>query len=365
MKWMFCLRLFSALLVTVCGVRAQPSMQEEIELKVGEQRVLSAEQVRSYSEGTRGIVDVRLTKDGKSFVLVGQNPGETSLLFLLLDGEQQHLQVRVVSPHLEPNLEVIQVVQKENIRLDFYFIQLDRSSQHQVGVNYPPSWGGGRIGMSFDFLSQRVQSATAVVDEQSLLRFDFAQSTGWARLMRQASIITENGKKAHVSGGGEVNISVQGSLSTGIHRIPYGSQLSILPFYDNQSGRLVIDLEADVSDLAEDRGSGVPGRITSQLKTTVNLKVGQGIWVAGLSAETETKSRTGVPGLSQIPVLGYLFSSQRFQRHQMENVVLILPSVVNSPSWVQREHIQQMVHRLREYEGEEETLQRLRSVREK
>lgn len=349
----------------VWGANAQTLIQEEIELRVGEQRVLSAEQVRSYSEGTRGIVDVRLTKDAKSFVLVGLNPGETSLLFLLLDGEQRHLQVRVLSSSKEPDPEMIQVPQKENIRLDFYFIQLDRSSQHQVGVNHPTSWGGGRLGMSFDFLSQRVQSATAVVDEQALLRLDLAQSTGWARLMRQASIITENGKRAHVSGGGEANISVQGSLSTGIHRIPYGSQLSLLPTFDNQSGRLAIELEADVSDLAEDRGSGVPGRITSQLKTTVNLKIGQGIWVAGLSAETETKSRTGVPGLSQIPVLGLLFSSQRFQRHQMENVVLILPSVVNSPSWMQREHIQQMIHRLREYEGEAETLQRLQNVREK
>src|SRR5690606_37748142 len=59
---------------------------ERIVLGVGEQKVLSAEGVRGFSEGTRGVVDVRLTRAGDQFVLVGQKEGETTLLLIMHDG---------------------------------------------------------------------------------------------------------------------------------------------------------------------------------------------------------------------------------------------------------------------------------------
>src|SRR5690606_16791106 len=100
---------------------------------------------------------------------------------------------------------------------------------------------------------------------QALLRLDMAQAAGWAKLMRQAAVITQNGAKARFSGGGEVNIPVQGSLTTGIHRISFGSSIEVLPRYDASSGRIEIELRADVSDLTDDRGTGTPGRTVSEL----------------------------------------------------------------------------------------------------
>ncbi|HMA92128.1 MAG TPA: pilus assembly protein N-terminal domain-containing protein, partial [Polyangiaceae bacterium] len=56
---------------------------ETIELEVGEQQVIPSEGVQSYSEGSKGIVDVRLTKDASQFVIVGVRDGSTTLLFLM------------------------------------------------------------------------------------------------------------------------------------------------------------------------------------------------------------------------------------------------------------------------------------------
>lgn len=303
-----------------------------LELGIGEQKVLSALGVKSFSEGAKGVMDIRLTRNAEQFVLVGLKPGTTTLLFLMLDGSERHYRVVVGGGAPKPVGDApIIVHKKQNIRLDFYFVQLDRTYSHQIGPGFPTSLNIGAFGMGFDFLTQTITNATAVVANQALLRLDLAQAQGFARVRRQAAVITKNGESATFSGGGEVNVRIVGSVATGIHAIHYGSKIEVLPRYDASSGRLEIQLSADVTDLADDRGTGIPGRTTSQLSTLVNLELGQTIVLAGLSSESDQQSQGGLPGLTQIPVLGMLFSTHRRVAGESENLIFIVPSVVDTP----------------------------------
>ncbi len=332
-------------------------------LQVAEQHVLSAEGVRSYSEGKRGIVDVRLTRAGDQFVLVGQRPGLTTLLLIMEDGKQRHLTIRVPDSEAKPVTDSeLAVQERDNIRLDFYFVQLERSSDLQVGLNYPSSINLGSFSAGFDFLTQRFESATAVVQDQALLQLDLAQNGGWAKLRRKAAVITENGQKTAFSGGGEVNIPVTGSLNTGIHAIEYGSLIEVLPRYDVDSGRIQIQLHADVSDLTTDRGSGVPGRVVSTLNTVVNLELGQAVVLAGLSSESRLRRRSGLPGLSQIPILGWLFGSERRDHQATDNVIFIVPTVVDASSQEARQRIKSAFSAYQSYHGQDELREELRTT---
>src|SRR5882724_7697806 len=88
---MFARRLALFILALAVEVRGGETKAESVELNlgVGEQRVLATDGVRSYSEGVPGVVDVRLTKDARQFVVVGQHPGATSLLFMLEGGAER------------------------------------------------------------------------------------------------------------------------------------------------------------------------------------------------------------------------------------------------------------------------------------
>ncbi len=335
---------------------------QQIQMAVGEQKVLSSEGVRSYSEGTRGIVDVRLTRDAKSFVVVGVQPGTTTLLFILNDRSERHIRITVTDPEESRGKvqeETIVVEARDNVRLDFYFVQLEKSGGYRVGVDPADALTVG-AGVSFDFLQNQFQGASAVVEDQALLRLDLAQAAGWAKLMRKAAVITENGKKASFSGGGEVNIPVQGSLSTGIHAISFGSSIEVLPRYDAESGRLEIELHADVSDLTDDRGSGTPGRTTSELSTIVNLRLGEALVLGGLTARSEMHSRSGLFGLSQIPVLGVLFGTTANSQQETENVVFIVPTVVDAVRDDATDHIESALQAYEAYSGDREELRGLR-----
>ncbi len=337
---------------------------EELELDVGEQRVLSAASVRSYSEGVAGIAEVRLTRDAQNFVLVGVRPGTTSLLLLMNDRTERHVRITVRGREVaeREDLPVPPVAARDNIRLDFYFVQLDRGYNHRIGVGTPESVSASAEA-SFDLVHGALRGATAVVEEEALVRLDMAQAAGFAKLVRKAAVITQNGAEARFSGGGEVNIPVQGSLTTGIHSISFGSSIEVRPRYDASTGRLEVELRASVSDLTDDRGSGTPGRTTSELATVVNLRAGQAVLLGGLSAQSEARSRAGLPLLSQIPLLGLLFGSDRATEQSTENVVFIVPSVVEAVDGDAERSIREALSLYDTYDGDEEAHTGLARVR--
>lgn len=359
-----CLLVLCWLAPTLAGADGQ----QELLLDVGEQRVIPSEGVTSYSEGIPGIVDVRLTKDGSSFVLVGQRAGKTSLLLMRRDGERVQYRIVVGAPQTaaQDAPDEMRIEARDNIRLDFYFVQLSRDGSSRAGIDWPASYGGGSLNASVDLLDGSFNHATAMVTEQALPRLDMAQSSGWAKLLRQAAVITRNGTEATFSGGGELNIQVQNAVSVGLQQVRYGSEVRVLPRYDRESGRLELVIHASVSDLATDHGSGVPGLITSKLDSVVNLELGQSLVLAGLTASSETESRRGLPGLSQIPILGMLFGTHHSRSEQTENLIFIVPSVVDAVSSDTRDRLREAVRVFHAYDGdlEDEGLPVLDTLRE-
>jgi pilus assembly protein CpaC len=313
---------------------------QNIDLQLGEQHVLSSDNVRSYSEGTKGIVDVRLTKDASQFIIVALSPGTTTLLCLMMDNSEHHYRITVTDPnaHDRQKFNEGSVEARDNIRLDFYFVQVSKKYRHQIGVNWPGSISP-KFNATYNLQAGGLDSATAVITDQALPGLDMAQVSGWAKVMRQAAVVTANGQKATFSGGGELNFPVQGALTSSIHKIPYGSVIEVEPHYDAKTGRIELRLHADISELDTDNGTSVPGRITSNLDSEVNLELGQSLILAGLTSKSERRTKSGLPVLSQIPILGIFFGSHGQVEDESENIVLIVPSVVDAVSMQDRERV--------------------------
>jgi pilus assembly protein CpaC len=351
--FLFC---FVAATLSTALSRAAKEEIVELALEVGEQRVISTDGVRSYSEGVPGIVEVRLTKDARQFVVVGQRVGSTSLLFILGDGDERHYRITVTpvggavmtSDLAGPS----HVEARDNVRLDFYFVDLSSTSSRNLGMGWPASFGGGTASASFDLLHQSFESATAVVTNQALPRLDFAESEGFAKILRKAAVITANGTEATFAGGGEVNVRVQGALAAEIRSIPFGSTVKVLPRYDRDSGRIELSLDAEVSDLTADTGTGAPGRSKSELKTVVNLELGQSLVLAGLTARSESRTRSGLAFLSQIPILGVLFATTASQEEDSQNLIFIVPTVVDSVPPSARESVKEALSEYEHFDGD-------------
>jgi pilus assembly protein CpaC len=319
-----------------------------IVLRVGEQKSLPARGVRSYSEGAPGPVDIRVTRDQTRFVIVGKQEGTTSLLLIKDDGTQLQHTIRVIAADARKGFGG-----RENIRLDLYFVLIQDRYSHQIGLNWPGNIGSTATPSEAAIAitggsAQPTQSAFQILPHTFLPSFDLAQSKGWAKMYRQATLVTANGTEAVFTSGGEFNVQVQNNLTVDVRAIEFGTHVSVLPKYDSHTGRIELEIVADVSDLDAEKGvRGIPGRITSHVETLVNLELGQSVSLAGIRARTERRGKKGIPGLALIPFIGALFGTHARETEDNESYMLVVPSVVEPVSLSQRDRVEEA---LRVYE---------------
>jgi general secretion pathway protein D len=69
---------------------------------------------------------------------------------------------------------------------------------------------------------------------------------------------------------------------------------------------------------------------TRNANTTLRLKDGETQILAGLIQDSDTRSATGIPGLSQIPIVGRLFGTRNADREKSEIVLSITPRIIRT-----------------------------------
>jgi len=364
------------------------SVTREIDVSVGENVTLSAARVRSFSEASSGhTAEVKLTPSGDRFLITGREPGTTTLLLIKHDSTQEQITINVFprpmrdveaelrallegNPGIglrrvgsrffieggvsrEAELERIQKIaslfpgqaeslvvlggaaadRKINVRVDFFFVQYDRNRSHSFGIQYPATLGGAGIaslGASYN-LTSGVGGAQAFIANQPLPGLDIAASKGWAKVLKQSSVVTSNGAQATFTSGGEQNFAVATGLTSGIQAIGFGTDLTVLPRFDPKTGDLEITLSAEVADLTAPitGGTALPARNRSTLSSVVSLELGQSLVLSGIRTQSEIESRRGLPLLSEIPILGALFGSETHVEQDVEGAIFVVPSVLD------------------------------------
>ncbi|MCL2449186.1 MAG: type II and III secretion system protein, partial [Polyangiaceae bacterium] len=200
-------------------------------------------------------------------------------------------------------------------------------------------------------------TAPASIASQPLPGLDIASTKGWAKVLRQATVITNNGVEAAFSNGGEQNFTVTTGLGVGIQRIPFGTDLTVLPRYVPQQHQLEVKLNAEVSDLtAAVNGTNLPGRNIAKLATNVSLKLGESIVLSGIRAESTTHTISGIPGLKDIPVLGILFGTHSDATELTEGAIFIVPSVIEPAPNAARELVTNAMRTYRDFSGNMDNL---------
>ena len=154
-------------------------------------------------------------------------------------------------------------------------------------------------------------------------------------------IIAMNNKEAKIDVGQEVPIlkrtisdSNSTTATTSTNEIEYRSTgiiLTVTP-HINEGGYVTLDVNQEVSEAQTNTLGGTDSPIIRKrtAKTTMVVKDNQTLVVGGLILETRDGTREGIPVLSKIPILGYLFGSTKSQVRKTELVLLISPRIVNN-----------------------------------
>jgi pilus assembly protein CpaC len=248
-------------------------------------------------------------------------------------------------------------VASNQVLLRVRFAEVSRSALQELGVNFIANgfkndWFGrsttGQFaapdfdsstpgGLTFSdflnvFLFNTKHNIGAVVRALS--------SKGLFQSLAEPNLIALNGKEASFLAGGEYPYPIvqpgSGGNAVTIMFKEFGVRLHFTPTILN--GDMVhLKVTPEVSSLDFSNGivlSGfrVPALSTRRTSTEVELQDGQTFAIAGLLNNTLNSTMQKIPGIGDIPILGYLFRSRAYQKNHTELVVMITPQIVRRGS---------------------------------
>ncbi|HCT44756.1 MAG: hypothetical protein CMJ35_15645 [Phycisphaerae bacterium] len=125
------------------------------------------------------------------------------------------------------------------------------------------------------------------------------------------------------------------STTQSVEFLDVGTQLAVRPFV-SKNGLIRLELRPQVSNftlrtVADGAGNNVtiPDEDTTEMNTNVMVRDGQTVVLGGLFTESTTSTRSQVPVLGDIPLVGNAFKGYDDATRRTEIIFLITPSIVN------------------------------------
>jgi pilus assembly protein CpaC len=207
-------------------------------------------------------------------------------------------------------------------------------SKNSSDFGAPVASSEGKITFS-DFLNLFVLSQR--YDLGVLIRALSAR--GLFQSLAEPNLVAESGKEASFLAGGEFPIPIVqpgGGNAITIQFKEFGVRLNFTPIV--QGDRIRLKVRPEVSSL--DFGNGialngfrVPALVSRRTETELELRDGQTFAIAGLLNNSLTSTMQKIPGIGDIPILGYLFRSKAANKNRTELVVMITPQILPEGSF--------------------------------
>jgi len=188
-------------------------------------------------------------------------------------------------------------------------------------VDLPAGASGGTLGLSLG-------SITNMFDLDA--RLTAGENTGSGKVISAPSITTVTNKSATIRDGAQIPYETASLRGTNVQFIEAVLLLQVTPQI-TADGTIFLDVTLQKN--RPEFGATVRGLPTIQIKeakTTVMVADGDTTVIGGVYSYEEALSKTFVPGLGRIPILGWLFKTTSKRRERRELLVFITPSIIKA-----------------------------------
>ena len=165
------------------------------------------------------------------------------------------------------------------------------------------------------------------------------QQRGLFQSLAEPNLVAQSGKEASFLAGGEFPVPIaQGSganLAISVQFKEFGVRLNFTPTINGDRVNLKVRPEVSTLDFGNAvvlNGFRIPALSTRRTETEIELRNGQTFAIAGLLNNQMQSTMQKIPGIGDIPILGYLFRSKVASKEQTELVVMITPEILQSDS---------------------------------
>jgi pilus assembly protein CpaC len=249
-----------------------------------------------------------------------------------------------------------EVSMKKMVYMKVQIVEMKKSLLENIGLQWPGSAAGPMLGFSGNFGSDKPQTQGPLkgvlpVPNNGLLTYlgistlinttiNLAKNNGDAYVLAEPELSARSGGEAKFLAGGQIPLPISSAFSSSVEFKDYGIRLLIKPIADDQ-GNIMASVKTEISSIDPSVSvQSIPGFLTRQSETEINVKNGQTIVMSGLVNTEMSNDATKVPGISNVPVLGRLFRSDNFKSGRTDLVILVTPTIVDPSSTINRERIE-------------------------
>ncbi len=245
-----------------------------------------------------------------------------------------------------PNLvNLLRVPGEQQVMLMVTVAEVNRDAARSIGVNFSISKGAAVVGQfTGGLLSAAVGNPSALVNlpvsidnGEVLLAIRALRQLNLARNLAEPNLTTLNGRTANFHAGGSFpipnSVILQGGAAQTVTYIPLGVDLAFTPYITDRN-RVRLELHADVSSASTNTTQVSGGTVPSNLdrrtfNTTVELREGQTLAVAGLIQKNFGTNASRVPLWGDLPIIGRTGGLDNVTSSEQELVVLVTPVLVH------------------------------------
>jgi pilus assembly protein CpaC len=292
---------------------------------------------------------VRVDRDAKGDLIVSGSVADRATAEHVLDRVRS-----LAGPYLAVDGKVIDRLETQTISqvdVKVYILEVDETALKQLGINlqsasfnpngtfslgpaqFPvvesPFVGTGQPGIPGRGLN--IGSFFRTITLAPTLNLIINE--GHAKLLSSPDLVTMPGHEADFLVGGQIPIPyASGPQQIAIDFKDFGVKLKVTPTI-LADGAVNTVITPEVSDLDFQDGVSLNGFVipalkTSRLSTDVVTKSGESIVMGGLLRRVEQRTIDKIPLLGDLPILGKLFRSTRYQNDQTDVVFVMTPQII-------------------------------------
>ena len=301
--------------------------------------------IRGALKQTMPGADIRVEGIGEGVVLSGTVANQ-------LEAQQAaDLAGRLVGG-LDKVVNSLSVRGRDQVMLKVTVAEVQRNVVKQLGVDLSASMSYGTAVVKFNNSNPFTALGRNLVDGNSTsasfgsvpsvtATLKAMENAGIIRTLAEPSLTAISGETANFLAGGEFPVP-GGNTCDPVTRVctvsvqfkKFGIALGFTPVVLSE-GRISMRVATEVSELSQENsvtlsGVSIPALKTNRADTTLEIPSGGTMVMAGLIKQQTKQAISGLPGMSQLPVLGALFRSRDFVNNATELMVLVTPYIVRA-----------------------------------
>jgi len=304
--------------------------------------IIGTAPITKVTVATPTVADVVIISE-TDVVINGIAAGETDIILWGANSARRHFRVIVRSSP-----------ERRQILLSVKFAEVRKDALRQITTSllYRPQNGNTRVGGG-EFRTDGVFDTDGKITLPSNARFltvlstfntkellgllDAEETRGNARFLAEPNLMAANRETASFLAGGEIPVPViqggGGQAQVNIQYREFGVRLEFTgEVLTDSLLKLKVKPEVSSLDFANAlllQGFRIPALRTRRVESTVDVLQGRSLIISGLFNEERERVKTGIPFLMNIPILGELFSSQRWLNNESELIVVVSPVVMD------------------------------------